>query len=210
MGLSSSPGLYKRRLARPPGDPLVLFGRWFSEAIGSELSDANAMTLASASRIGRPSARIVLLKDWSGDGLFCFYTNTGSRKGRELRENGHAALLFHWKSLRCQVRIEGSVRPVGEGDADLYFATRPRGAQTGAWASRQSRPLAGGLEVLRRRVSGVEDRFAGMEIPRPPHWSGYVLRARGIEFWSEGSHRLHERVLYRRVRGGWKWVRLFP
>ena len=201
---------FRRRLERPPADPMTLFARWFADARKNEPSDPNAMTLASATPAGQPSARIVLLKDWNTSGEFRFYTNAQSRKGRELQKNTGAALLFHWKSLRRQIRVEGRAKLLSPQDADAYFATRPRGAQTGAWASAQSRPLAGGLETLRRRVAETEARFAGGEVPRPPHWRGYSLRARRIEFWNEGAHRLHERVEYRRSAGGWRWTRLYP
>ena len=196
-------------LAHPPANPALLFARWYAEAQAKEISDPNAMTLATAEPRGGVSARIVLLKDAEGD-LYTFYTNSESRKGQALAQEARVALLFHWKSLRRQVRIEGRARLVSAATADAYFATRPRGAQIGAWASQQSRPQTKGRRGLEQRTLQMEKRFAGLEVPRPPHWTGYVVRATRLEFWNEGQYRLHERVEYRKGRGQWRWQRLDP
>ncbi len=189
-------------------DPLPRFRSWFEEARVSEPNDPDAMTLATADSRGRPSARIVLLKGVDDDG-FVFYTNLESRKARDLAENGYAALLFHWKSLRRQVRIEGPVHQVNDAEADAYFATRPRGSRIGAWASDQSRPMEGML-VLEKRVAQYTAKFGLGEIPRPPHWSGFRVTPERIEFWKEGRFRLHERIVHIRVGNGWTTERLFP
>ncbi len=189
-------------------DPLPRFRSWFEEARASEPNDPDAMTLATADSRGRPSARMVLLKGVDDDG-FVFYTNLESRKARDLAENGYAALLFHWKSLRRQVRVEGPVRQVSDAEADAYFATRPRGSRIGAWASDQSRPMEGML-VLEKRVAEYTAKFGLGEIPRPPHWSGFRVTPERIEFWKEGRFRLHERIVHIRDGSGWTTERLFP
>lgn len=189
-------------------DPLALFHVWMTEAARREPSDPNAMALATADAQGRPSVRMVLLKDADAEG-FVFYTNLESRKGAELAANPVAALLFHWKSLRRQVRVEGPVRPVSEAEADAYFASRHRESRIGAWASRQSRPLTGRFE-LERRVAEVTARYGLGEIPRPPHWSGFRVVPERIEFWRERPFRLHQRRLFHRVPDGWRMERLFP
>jgi pyridoxamine 5'-phosphate oxidase len=189
-------------------DPFERFRAWFEEARESEPNDPNAMTLATADGQGHPSSRMVLLKDFDEAG-FVFYTNLESRKGRDLAENPHAALLFHWKSLRRQVRVEGSVTPVSAGEADEYFASRPRGSRIGAWASDQSRPMEG-MFVLERRVAEFTARFGIGEIKRPPHWSGFRVAPERIEFWRDGKFRLHERLVFIRAGEGWRTERLFP
>jgi pyridoxamine 5'-phosphate oxidase len=189
-------------------DPLALFDEWYAEARESEPNDAEAMTLATASADGRPSGRMVLLKG-HGPARFVFYTNGDSAKGAELAANPQAALLFHWKSLRRQVRIEGPVEPVPDADADAYFATRGRDSQLGAWASDQSRPLDS-RETFERRFAEMEERFAGAEVPRPPHWRGYRVVPRRIEFWTDRPHRLHERRLFTRDGDGWTEGLLYP
>jgi pyridoxamine 5'-phosphate oxidase len=189
-------------------DPISLFDEWYAEAGASEPSDANAMTLATADRDGRPSARMVLLKRHGGDG-FTFYTNLSSRKAGELKANPHAALLFHWKSLRRQIRIEGPVAPVADSQADEYFATRSRESQLGAWASDQSRPLASRAE-LESRLAAVSERFAAGAVPRPPGWSGYRLTPERFEFWTDRPHRLHERRLFLRDGSHWQESLLYP
>ncbi|MBV8525280.1 MAG: pyridoxamine 5'-phosphate oxidase [Acetobacteraceae bacterium] len=188
-------------------DPIAVFEEWMAEAAASEPNDPNAMTLATCTPDGRPAARTVLLKAVDPSG-FVFYTNTESRKGQELRANPHAALLFYWKSLRRQVRIEGEAEPVSEAEADLYFATRPRLAQLGAWASDQSRRLESRSE-LEQRLADVERRFSG-EVARPPNWSGYRIMPSYIEFWQEMPYRLHDRTYYRRVDDGWHVGKLYP
>jgi len=189
-------------------DPFPRFQSWFDEAQISEPNDPSAMTLATADSRGRPSARMVLLKGVDDNG-FVFYTNVESRKGRELAENAQAALLFHWKSLRRQVRIEGPVTNVSDAEADEYFATRPRRSRIGAWASDQSRPMEG-LFVLERRVAEFTARFGLGEIGRPSHWSGFRVTPDRIEFWKEGRFRLHERIIHTRNGDAWTIERLFP
>jgi pyridoxamine 5'-phosphate oxidase len=194
--------------ADPTDDPLALFNQWLQEAWEEEKVNANAMTVASVDADGRPSARVVLLKEVDDRG-FVFYTNFQSRKGGELLGRPSAAICFFWRMLARQVRIEGPVETVGEAQADAYFASRPRDSQIGAWASDQSRPLADRSD-LERRVGEYERKFAGREVPRPPHWSGFRVVARRIEFWSEQPFRLHDRVVYERAGEGWRAYRLYP
>ncbi len=194
-------------------DPFDLFATWFAEAERSEPNDANAMTLATATAEGVPSARMVLLKGVDGPEApergFVFYTNLESRKGGELLANPNAALCFYWKSLRRQIRIEGPVTPVTDAEADAYYHSRPRGSQIGAWASAQSRPLSGRGELI-KQVARVTARYPIGEIPRPPHWSGFRLVPRRIEFWRDRQFRLHDRLVYAPVGGGWRTERLYP
>ena len=189
-------------------DPFPLFDEWFAEARASETNDPEAMALATADAGGRPSVRMVLLKGHGPDG-FLFYTNEQSAKGEQLAANPCAALLFHWKSLRRQVRVEGTVDRVSDAQADAYFASRARDSQLGAWASDQSRPLDR-RETFEHRFEEVARRFAGQEIPRPPHWGGYRVTPERIEFWSDRPHRLHERRLFIREVGGWREGLLYP
>lgn len=189
-------------------DPIALFRAWFEEAKASEPNDPNAFTLASATREGRPSARMVLLKDANERG-FTFYTNYDSRKGQELLANPQAALLFHWKSLRRQVRAVGTIEKTTGEEADAYFSTRPRGAQLGAWASEQSRPLPSRFE-LEKRVATFTAKFGLGKVPRPPHWSGFRLVPDEFEFWKDGAFRLHDRLVFRRKGTGWSTEKLYP
>lgn len=195
-----------------PADPLTLFAAWLAEAEASEPNDPNAMALATVGRDGMPSCRMVLLKGYDQAG-FVFYTNYESRKGQQLLETPKAALLFHWKSLRRQVRIEGEVAAVSDEEADAYFASRPKQSQIGAWASQQSRPLKGRLE-LEKRVATFAARYAIGQVPRPPYWSGFRLAPRLIEFWQDGAFRLHDRLVYKRSDAeageAWSTERLFP
>jgi pyridoxamine 5'-phosphate oxidase len=191
-----------------PEDPFTVFAAWFAEAEAEELNDHNAMAVASVGSDGMPSLRMVLLKDFGPDG-FVFYTNLESRKGRQITANPKVAVLFHWKSLRRQVRIEGAVNAVTDEEADAYFASRPRQAQIGAWASDQSRPMEGRFE-LEKRIATVAAKHAIGKVPRPPHWSGFRVTPRMIEFWQDGAFRLHDRLVYHRDGDSWRTERLFP
>jgi pyridoxamine 5'-phosphate oxidase len=194
--------------AIPDGDPFALFEAWFAEARQSEPNDGNAMALATATPDGVPSVRMVLLKGHSPDG-FVFYTNGLSRKGGELAANPVAALLFHWKSLRRQIRIEGPLAEVDDATADAYFASRSRDSQLGAIASDQSSPLPSRARLLARHEE-AEKAFAGRDVERPRHWTGFCLRPAAIEFWLDRPHRLHERWRFVRVEGGWTSSLLYP
>jgi pyridoxamine 5'-phosphate oxidase len=189
-------------------DPFTLFDEWLAEARAAEPNDPEAMTLATADAAGNPSARMVLLKGHGPEG-FVFYTNVDSRKGGELAANPNVALVFHWKSLRRQVRIEGAIEPVAGAEADSYYVTRVRDSQIGAWASDQSRALDS-RATLEARFAEMAAKFADGAVPRPPHWSGYRVVPRSIEFWSDGAHRLHERRVFTRREGAWSEGLLYP
>jgi pyridoxamine 5'-phosphate oxidase len=189
-------------------DPFAKFAEWMKEAWDHEPEDANAMTLATATRDGTPSARIVLLKGTDERG-FVFYTNTQSRKGDELAANMRAALLFHWKPQGRQIRIEGHVEPVTAAEADAYYGSRARISRLGAWASDQSRALPSRAE-LERRLAEYEAKYPGEDIPRPPHWSGFRVVPDRFEFWQNMPFRLHDRTVYTRAAGGWTVGKLYP
>ena len=197
-----------------PDDPIGLFSDWLREAEAKEINDPTALALATVGADGMPSCRMVLLKGHDERG-FVFYTNYESRKGSQLLACSKAAMLFHWKSLRRQVRIEGPVEQVSSEEADTYFASRPRQSQIGAWASDQSRPLEGRFE-LEKRIAVFAAKHAIGKVPRPPHWSGFRVLPRLIEFWQDGAFRLHDRLVYHRyLEAGdgdqaWRTERLFP
>ena len=189
-------------------DPFRLFAEWLDEAKSAEPNDPTAMTLATVDADGMPNVRIVLLKGVE-DGGFVFFTNFESNKGRELLANPKAALCFHWKSLRRQIRMRGPVEQVDKEEADAYFSTRPRGSRIGAWASKQSRPLESRFS-LEMAVASYAAKFAVGEVPRPDYWSGFCLKPLEIEFWKDGKFRLHDRVRFRRDGDGWERTRLYP
>jgi pyridoxamine 5'-phosphate oxidase len=191
-------------------EPFALFAAWLADATAKEPNDPNAMALATVDEAGLPNVRMVLLKDAGPEG-FAFYTNYESAKGRELLSGGKAALCFHWKSLRRQVRVRGAVHTVSEAEADAYFATRPRGSRIGAWASQQSRPLEGRL-ALETAVARYAAKYLIGEIPRPEHWSGFRLVPTEMEFWHDRPFRLHDRIVFRRgaANEAWEKTRLYP
>jgi pyridoxamine 5'-phosphate oxidase len=192
------------------GDPFALFADWFAAAKAKEPNDPNAMALATVDAGGLPDVRMVLLKDYDAAG-FVFYTNTESAKGAELAATPKAAVNFHWKSLRRQVRVRGLIAPVADAEADAYFATRARDAQIGAWASTQSRPLEEPL-ALAKRVAQFAAKYGLGTVPRPPHWSGYRLAPLSIEFWRDRPFRLHDRLMFTRASldAPWSSARLYP
>jgi pyridoxamine 5'-phosphate oxidase len=191
-------------------EPFGLFAGWMAEAVEKEPRDPNAMALATTGLDGLPDVRMVLLKGFDAQG-FVFYTNLDSQKGRELKTAPKAALLFYWKSLNRQVRVRGLVEPVTDAEADAYFATRPRGAQIGAWASKQSQPLESRL-AFEKAIAVYAAKFGVGAVPRPPHWSGFRVVPQAIEFWHDRPFRLHDRIEFRRdkVGGAWSKVRMYP
>lgn len=192
----------------PVSDPIAAFQEALARAKTRETSDATAMTLATISADGRPSARVVLLKSVDAQG-FVFYTNFTSRKGREIEKHPYAALCFHWPAAAEQVRIEGRVERVSDAEADAYFASRPRGSQIGAWASTQSEIIAS-REELEKAFAEVEERYRDRDVPRPPHWSGFRVAPERIEFWFGRDSRLHDRYLYVRTENGYSSNQLWP
>jgi pyridoxamine 5'-phosphate oxidase len=191
-------------------EPFALFARWFEDAKAKEINDPEAMAVATADPSGLPDARMVLLKEWSEAG-FEFYTNGDSAKGAQLAANMQAAALFHWKSLRRQVRLRGAVELVGDAESDAYFSSRPRDSRIGAWASQQSRPLESRF-ALEKAVALYAARYAIGDIPRPPYWRGYRIVPRAIEFWADKPFRLHDRIRFSRPEPGapWRQQRLYP
>lgn len=189
-------------------DPISLFETWLAAAGETEPNDPHAMSLATVDGTGLPDVRIVLLKDLDERG-FVFYTNAQSAKGEQLRGQGKAALCFHWKSQKRQVRVRGAVEPVSEAESDAYFASRARGSRIGAWASDQSRPVAD-RDKLMTKTAAAEDRFEGKEVPRPPHWYGWRVKPESLEFWQDGAFRLHDRIIFRPSGKSWSKTRLYP
>jgi pyridoxamine-phosphate oxidase len=190
-------------------DPVKQFDKWFKEALKASVPEPNAMTLATATSDGRPSARIVLLKGYTSDG-FVFYTNYLSRKGKELTKNPLAALVFFWESLERQVRIEGTIEKLSREQSEAYFHSRPKGSQIGALASPQSQEISG-REILDDKMQQLEAEYADKEVPKPSYWGGYIVKPRLIEFWQGRSSRLHDRIVYKKTDNkNWKIVRLAP
>jgi pyridoxamine 5'-phosphate oxidase len=189
-------------------DPVAMFSRWYDEARSAGVHEPNAMVVATVDAEGRPSARLVLLKGVSEDG-FAFYTNTRSRKGQDLAANPACSLLFPWHPLERQVRVDGTASPLPRDAVDAYFAVRPRASQIGAWASHQSRPVAG-RDELEREYAVLEARFEGGDVPTPEEWGGYLVRPDSVEFWQGRPGRMHDRLVYRRDGDGWRTERLAP
>lgn len=189
-------------------DPIAMFRRWYDEAHAAGLHEPNAMVVSTADAQGRPSSRLVLLKGVTDEG-FAFYTNTRSRKGVELLANPQCAVLFPWHPLERQVRVDGAAEPLPQEAVDAYFAQRPRASQIGAWASHQSRPVAG-RDELAREYAELEARFDGADVPTPEEWGGYLVRPEVVEFWQGRPGRMHDRLVYRREGAGWRTERLAP
>jgi pyridoxamine 5'-phosphate oxidase len=189
-------------------DPVSQFGKWWNEAINSKIDEVNAMTLATCTKQGFPSARIVLLKGYTNEG-FIFYTNYQSHKGREIEQNPNVSLVFFWKELERQVRIEGTTGKISEEESNAYFSSRPEGSKIGAWASPQSRPIAD-RQWIEESYLKYSEQFKETEIRRPPHWGGYIVKPNIVEFWQGRSSRLHDRLQYTKQQNGWKIERLAP
>ncbi|WP_409433445.1 pyridoxamine 5'-phosphate oxidase [Litorimonas sp. RW-G-Af-16] len=189
-------------------EPISLFQKWLAKAAETEPNDPNAMSVATVDAQGMPDVRILLLKGLDARG-FVFYTNSESAKGEQLRGQAKAALCFHWKSQKRQVRVRGSVSPVTAAESDAYFAERARESRIGAWASDQSRPVAD-REAMLSKVKEMEDRFEGQDVPRPDHWYGWRVAPQSIEFWQDGAFRVHDRIVFTPTNGGWTKQRLFP
>lgn len=189
-------------------DPHALFRAWVAEARAGEINDPEAMALATVDESGLPDVRMVLLKGFDERGVV-FYTNADSTKGQELAATPKAAILFHWKSLRRQIRVRGSVSPVSDAEADAYFASRPRASRIGAWASAQSRPLDN-RATLEKAADDFGAKFPGPDVPRPPYWKGFRIAPVSFEFWKDGAHRLHDRIVFTRSGDGWTKQRLYP
>ena len=198
----------KNKFKRSIDEPIALFKEWLKEANILEPNNPGACALATANKAAKPSVRMVLLKHVDERG-FVFYTNSGSQKGLELLENPQASLCFHWKSLDKQVRISGIVLPVSDEDSDLYFSSRARDSQIGAWASKQSHDLLSQSE-LEKRVHEFSEKFKDSKVPRPQFWGGYLLKHEEVEFWSEGNCRLHDRLVYSWSDGRWLTKKLYP
>jgi len=188
-------------------DPIKQFGTWFNEAMDCEIKDANAMSLATADKNGRPSCRIVLIKGFDVNG-FVFFTNYQSHKGNDLDENPFAALTFYWQGLERQIRIEGAVEKISAVDSDDYFNSRPEGSKVGAWASPQSQPISN-MELLDNERD-FQQKYRGHEIPRPPYWGGYIVKPEMMEFWQGRPNRMHDRIVYKKTGPNWKIERLAP
>lgn len=189
-------------------NPIMQFAKWFEEAIGAQVLDPNAMTVCSATKAGKPSARILLLRNFSESG-FVYYTNYTSRKGTEIAENPNCALLFFWPELERQIRIEGEVQKQTAEESDLYFKTRPRESKIGAWTSEQSKIISN-REVLNKEYEKLSKKYPDENVPRPPYWGGYLLKPNTIEFWQGRPNRLHDRILYTKKNENWKIERLSP
>lgn len=189
-------------------NPYILFDKWFKLAIKHEISDPNAISLSTANYKGFPNVRIVLMKSFNQNGLV-FFTNSNSSKGKEIESNTNVAACFYWKSIEKQIRIRGKIKKISDKESDRYFATRDRGSKIGAWASLQSKPLKNRKE-LEIRYNDISKKYKKIEIPRPPHWGGYKINAKEIEFWDNKPYRLHERVLFKLIKNKWKKSFLYP
>ena len=189
-------------------DPFIMFNKWFKLASKREISDPNAISLSTSNSKGYPNVRIVLMKKFDKDGLV-FFSNSKSKKGIEIESNSRAAVCFHWKSLEKQVRLRGKIKKISKKDSDSYFSSRDRSSQIGAWASIQSKKLIK-RENLEKRYNEISLKYKNIDIPRPPHWGGYVIKPNEIEFWDNRPYRLHERLLFQKKKDKWVSINLFP